>query len=69
MGHPTIRDFALAPDGLAADSGPAAGFEVRQELGKVALVFGDADESADRVALAGAAAAAIGVYSSAFAMC
>jgi len=51
-------NFAFAPDGLAADSGPAGGFEIRQEFGQIALIFGGADEAPEGVALAGACAAA-----------
>lgn len=60
-------DFAFAPDRLAAYAGPAAGFQVRQKFRQVSFVLGDADETADRVALAGSAAAAFGFDSPAFA--
>src|SRR5689334_21776959 len=50
-------DFAVAPDAVAADAGIAGGFQVGNELGEVAFVFRRAGESADRVGLAGAAAA------------
>src|SRR3569623_946163 len=53
-------DLAFAPDGLAADSCPAAGFEPGKKFGEISFVFRDADEAADRMALSGAAAAAFG---------
>jgi hypothetical protein len=52
---------------LAADSGPAAGFEVRQEFGKVALIFGGSDKASDGMALAGAGAAPVRFDSAALA--
>ena len=55
----TDGDFAFAPDGVAADACPAGGFEIREELGERAFVFGEAGEAADGMALAGAAAAAV----------
>src|SRR5690349_9033078 len=51
-------DFAFAPDGLPAHSGPGGGPEVGDEFGQIALVFRNSDEAADGVRLAGAAAAA-----------
>src|SRR5579872_1809443 len=51
-------EFALAPHGLPSDAGPFRRPQVRHKFGEIAFVFGFSDESADRVRLARAAAAA-----------
>ncbi len=44
---------ALAPHGLTAHPGPTRGAQVGQELSQFTFVFGLADETAERVLLAG----------------
>jgi hypothetical protein len=52
-------ELALAPNGLSAHAGPAGGFEIGDELGEVAFIFGFASETAERMGLTGTAAAAL----------
>lgn len=51
-------DLAVAPSTVPADAGPISSLEVGNEFGEITFVFGDADEAADAMSLAGAAAAA-----------
>src|SRR5271156_2725318 len=42
-------DLPVAPGAVAADAGPPGGFQVGQEFGEIAFVFGQSDEAADSV--------------------
>ena len=52
-------NLALAPDSMAADTGPVRDREPRKEFGENSLVFSDAGKSSDGVSLTGTRAAAL----------
>src|SRR5258708_25268128 len=60
--HYFDAQFALAPNTLASDPGPARRLQIRHELAQLALVLGHANEATDAVNLASLAAAPLRVH-------